>query len=665
MEFLSIDNNSRWFQDVQLLGDKYRSTLGFFTREAFGDYAKKKHIIVCIIDNTVAGYIMYRYKENRIIVVHLCVEKHYRNNNIAKNLLDFLCNKEVEKYSSIGLYCRRDYNLSRFWEKLGFIAITEKDGRATRKNTILTNWRKVNYRYSNLFDTDNKSDGRIAVAVDSNIIIGICSNECSEVKALSNDYLNNYIKYFVTRFAYIEFDRSENTINRRINKNYANSFCETVDCDEDSAEFKNIVDELVGLKSVEIYSNSWYDVKHIAAAIVGGMKIFVTMDLEWLDSEIVDYVFVKWGMHIMSPGELIRSIDEIDSPTAYMPENLAGLELTYSEMRVNEYETVAETFYHYYGNRRKNSFKQKLREWMASTKNYHIFCIRSKDGICCVVVYRLENNEQFIETILINSKVIKKSICNTFVKRLAFKLLELAHRDNVVKILINKNKLNQDIISAFEECKYDVVKDKIVKCIVNNVVDSNGFISVLENFKDGSIVNELGTKYLYCDDHNKKSIAFELEKRLWPMKLNEESIPCYVVPIQANYAMELFDEKLSNINISLFPHKQVEASLSIENVYFKSAANSIVKFPARILWYISNDNCLYGSKMIRATSYLDYVERGNAKDIYKKYKRLGVLSWDDMKNLGYNDKIISAYIFSYTELFDKPISIERVREILN
>ena len=63
-----------------------------------------------------------------------------------------------------------------------------------------------------------------------------------------------------------------------------------------------------------------------------------------------------------------------------------------------------------------------------------------------------------------------------------------------------------------------------------------------------------------------------LEKALWPLKISDSNMPCYIVPIRASYAVQLFDENLANQETCLFENEKTEPALSIENVYFKAKA---------------------------------------------------------------------------------------------
>jgi hypothetical protein len=137
---------------------------------------------------------------------------------------------------------------------------------------------------------------------------------------------------------------------------------------------------------------------------------------------------------------------------------------------------------------------------------------------------------------------------------------------------------------------------------------------------------------------------------------------CVIVPIKADYAVQLFDENLYNQEFSWFENDKPVPALSIENAYFKTATHSIPWAPARVLWYVSSSNYI-GTPAIRACSYLDRVERGTAKELFERYKRLGVLEWRDLQKLGVKGNV-ATYVFSYTELFENPVGLDEVRRMI-
>lgn len=106
--------------------------------------------------------------------------------------------------------------------------------------------------------------------------------------------------------------------------------------------------------------------------------------------------------------------------------------------------------------------------------------------------------------------------------------------------------------------------------------------------------------------------------------------------------------------------------MSLENVYYRAARPLILSAPGRILWYVSQQKDYPESMQIRACSYLREVLIGSPKNIFNRFRRLGVFAWRDVKQIVNDDldRPIMGFCFSHTELLSKPISWAHLQEIL-
>ena len=236
------------------------------------------------------------------------------------------------------------------------------------------------------------------------------------------------------------------------------------------------------------------------------------------------------------------------------------------------------------------------------------------------------------------------------------KLIEKALYYKCDHIAIKKALLEKEMIYPFLECGYMQNDDILYRIIVKQIIRPSEL-----QLK----IDEITAKHKFnipCSGND----FISLEKLFFPCKISENDIVNYIIPIKPSYAMSLFDENLTKTNISFFPNTNVEPALSIENAYFKSDRNIPQKYPARILWYISQDNNLnlIGTGHIRACSYLDSVEIGNVRKVYNKYKRLGVLTWEQILNLCKGDitRDIACLVFSFTELFNYSIPLKDLKK---
>ncbi|MDO4460646.1 MAG: GNAT family N-acetyltransferase [Clostridia bacterium] len=658
MEYSFVNNNSKWLAGIISMGDEFRSTVGFLPRQAFEDYAKKGHIFAATEDGYLLGYIMFRYKGHSLIVVHLCVDSKYRMRGIAKSLVNELFDREKPYISQMQLLCRRDYGLSDFWSSCGFVPVGERDGRSINEKTTLTKWIRTNADYPNIFELFEE-EYRIKVVLDTNIVIDLCEQSFKETVALLNSEMDNYVIYCITKNVLTEIDSCDDAYVRNHHREYVISYFDIIN-DYDEMLYVSVLSELLAGKGFPQYSNSWYDLSHIAYAIAGNATAFVTRDQALLNDSFSDKIFRRYGLQILSPGELVKTVDEIATPNAYTPIRLAGLALSYSEMQQSDYANVASSLFMFFDDKCKKAFSSSLRYWMSVPDKYRLQLIKSERTPVCLIVHSIEQSIVTVQHLILNTFKVKPSILNTFIKRIAFNLLYDANKKGATEVRVEISGLSNEIILAFKECYYEEDNGYLVRTILDSQLDLESFLlNPPRQIADRPAVVAFSRSLSRTND-----TIIQIEKAYWPLKLLNSAIPCYIVPIKADYAIKLFDEDLSNTNMSLFVNEKIEPALSIENVYFKSVKNSIKEFPARILWYVSDDPRLYGSKMIRACSFLDEVETSNMQSLYKKYRRLGVLDYAELSSITSSDALVSAYRFSYTEILPFPISLSDVRKIL-
>jgi hypothetical protein len=88
--------------------------------------------------------------------------------------------------------------------------------------------------------------------------------------------------------------------------------------------------------------------------------------------------------------------------------------------------------------------------------------------------------------------------------------------------------------------------------------------------------------------------------------------------------------------------------------------------PSRILWYVVNNQNYFGTKKLRACSFLEEVVVGRAKDLYARFKRLGIYRWEDVLETADGDpnNHIMALRFRNTEILRHPVTLKTIYEVL-
>ena len=222
-----------------------------------------------------------------------------------------------------------------------------------------------------------------------------------------------------------------------------------------------------------------------------------------------------------------------------------------------------------------------------------------------------------------------------------------------MEILVSESQLSEEqkVILAkfgflFDSCIYKkyVCCDVICKDDISSYMESRGInISILDSKNDANLLT--------------------IERILFPLKIYDINIPCYIIPIKPCWAGELFDKSIAGENLF---GANVSKLWNVENVYYRHTKPITEKFPARILWYASSGKRTIRNKAIVACSYLDEVFTGLPKELFKMHKHYGVYEWRHIYDLC--DKNINnpirALKFSQTEVFKKTVPYSSVIKIL-
>ena len=132
------------------------------------------------------------------------------------------------------------------------------------------------------------------------------------------------------------------------------------------------------------------------------------------------------------------------------------------------------------------------------------------------------------------------------------------------------------------------------------------------------------------------------------------------MPIQRGWAEQLLDHE--SARWTLFGADPLRA-LNIEGAYYRASQPRVVSAPGRILWYVSDKN---DEGAIRACSRLDEVLTGKPKPLFRRFERLGVYKWYNVKETakGDLDNDLMVIRFSGTESLRKPVPWSELQRIL-
>jgi predicted nucleic acid-binding protein/GNAT superfamily N-acetyltransferase len=659
-----IDHTSNYLEDVIALGDANAGTLGLFPKQAFKESASKKHIIVAIDQDTeiLAGYLLFNVSRRKMLVsiVHLCVDEVWRGNGIAKLLFDELKRITKDGYLSVRVRCRVDYDANAVWPKLDFVAMGEMKGRG-KKETLLTIW-KYEFAHPSLFSYAALQDesAKVKVVIDANVFFQLQNPDGfghEESLSLLEPWLD--VELYVTPEIYNEISRNQSEVIRKKSRKFADTF-PIVDVKSSQAKFQQVYESLRALFPSKISPSDESDLRQLVYAISAGVPFFVTRDGPVLDK--AEEVFEKYGIQILQPSDLVLMQDELLRGDDYAPSRVAGSQIRIEKVHSQQSEEIVEKFLFNQGET-KAALNRRLQIALSQALTVETFIVRdSGNELVGLISFSRQFDGQMDILIF---RVGKAPICNYVAKYLVNNIVLTASAEGRNAIILNDEYLSESIVSSLREGGFLRVSDSWLKITLHGILGKQEVVAKLSASCWPDFARETaGNMLSVLNSTPSQSVMLEIEKWLWPLKMRDVDIPTFIVPIRPEWAMHLFDVDIARQDLF---GSEPSLILNAENVYYRSSAQKVLSAPGRILWYVSAGKKRYqGSMCIKACSYLDEVEIGTPKQLFSKYKKLGIYKWKDVYNgvaKGDVNKSIMAFKFSKTEILSRPIPLSQLKSL--
>ncbi|WP_412467464.1 GNAT family N-acetyltransferase [Pedobacter sp. KLB.chiD] len=636
-----------------------RATLGFMSRGAFIQAIKKRWILVSISQNKVEGYLQFRFtqKTQCLSIVHLCIDRKHR----GKGISDLLINKLVENFRNqsrgIRLNCRTDYkNAIAFWTRYGFTPKGQLPSRGSDQSVHLITWW---YSFGTLDLFSAITTDKVNAVLDFNIIAKMMEPDLDErtkqeILALQSDWLASEVEYFRTSETTNEIFRDQNTERRNRSKAFLKHFQElNID--------KSIMPEFES-ELLKIYKgrtdNDQSDRRQITEAILSGFPYFVTLD-EGILMHRKD-VLEQFGISIVRPIDFVSEIDLTLNSIDYYPDKLSGNNFTIGKLVPSERESLENVFLSNQTGEKKTIFNQRVTNALAH-QNGGVTVIKEKNENVAFFAYT--DGDKFLEVSLLRTKQYR--LRQTIFMQNITDLLKLTLAKNKQFLAITDEHLTPNEKQILLNFSFFEVDSKWIRAMGQGIYSLDKIGNELSDISNtipplSELIKKIGSANALDYYLN----MFSLEKLLWPLKIKEADIPCFIVPIKPHFARELFDTKAAKGELWGVEPKLI---WSKENVYYRNIAPDVEKFPARILWYSSASKFSSRQKAVVCSSYLDEVIVGPAKQLFKKHERYGIYSWEKhILPLAKNDanKPIKILRFSDSEAFDQPIALTQLKQIL-
>ncbi len=655
-----IDHRSKYFEQVILLGKANKKTLGFFPRGAFEQHAIKKQIIVAVDDetDTVQGYLLYGLSRRKMLasIVHLCINTEQRGKGITRQLFSVLKKQTKQGYKAIRVHCRVDYEANSLWPKLGFQNVGEKPGRSKDGKTTLGIW-MFDHGHPTLFSYVAQQSSNIKVAIDANVFFQLQHPETEgneESLTLLEPWLE--VDLYLTPEIFNEISRNEDKSKKEAARKFAYSFPISKSSND---EYENVRQKIFSLLP-EVKNNSdESDRRQIAQAISAGISFFVTRDGFLLDQK--DLLHKEFGILVIQPSDLILQRDEVLRQAEYFPSRLAGSKIKIEKVHTQQTKELIRSFLAPQ-EETKGKFNHKLQIYLSDPRTYETSIVRDFDKPLALVVQEKSDTEVLIPLLRLERKPISKIM----IRYLINKIILDSSKDGFHVVRISDKYLSKTVLDALKEYGFVYISKEWIKISFQEVLNTTELLNMLSSrkWKDNAkqVVQNI-IQVLKAISIKDTELMLEIEKTLWPLKITDIDIPTFIVAIRPSWAMHLFDDTIANQN--LFGSNPA-LMFNTENVYYRSAKPKYPSAPSRVLWYVSKGKGKYQNTMqLKACSYVDGVDIGKSKELFRQYKKLGIYSWEQVFSIVEKDikKDLMAFLFSKTEVFDHPISNDELQEI--
>lgn len=634
-----VQPGSAALKAVQTLWRHHSATLGFFPEGAFDDHAAQGRILAALDGvGNVAGYLAYRVSKGRAAIVHLCVAEHAKGKGVARILFTEL-RRISEKLFGIAVTCRTDFAAAALWPRLGFSLVKEVDAKESGK--FLGKW-WFDHGHPDLFSCIQAPT--TYVVLDANVFFDIHDKAGNESMALTADWVQEEYTLSLTPEVTDEIRRAQAKSERDRRLQFAATFPVIKAVDQSSAVLSEL-NEILGPPS---RPSDFSDRLQLMHTIQGKAMLFVTRDEELLNAS--QRLEDRFGIRVLRPSGLVSELDAADRPFLYQPSRLEGSNIHVRQPKAVDEAAIVKAFQYYQDSESKSVFERRVRNAISTPRTVKSQLIEDGNGksLAFLVTERASETHRIVAL-----RTMRSPFEATLATHLTWRAIVEASIERVPIVEITDRFLAPTIRAVLPDLGFINAGERWVKlnlqkiCSIKEASHELQTLARLADLAD-AVIHPLHD-ILQQGAKQSRSVAL-IEKTLWPLKLSDAQIPCFVVPIRPYWASQLFDGSVAAE--TLFGARD-DLMLRFENAYYRSTRPGILSAPGRILWYVSNKAGYSNAMQMRAASILNDVVVGSPKEVFPRFRRLGVYSFKDVSEVG---GAVMAFSFSHTEALKNPLT---------
>lgn len=622
-----------------------KNTVGFLRDQAIRDRLERGTILVAEGDEErIVGYLLYDLPRNEVSIKQLVTDPSTRLGGVAEQLLERLVSLVDGQRQWIGLKCRRDYDLSAFWQRVGFTPYAEVPGRA-KDESVLTLWRR-GLGYPDLFSAAAEADPRPLAAVDTNLVIRGAAGDAVVCDQLLAEWVHSEMRFGVVAHTYAEIDRRDDKLDRERNKRYADGLGRVAGEGGDALRIESEILAELG----EVANPHREDITIASQSASAGARWLVTEDHRFR-SGCGQAIARVADVEVVSIADLLVIADSLSADEGYRPADLMGTDIAVRPVEAGEFDDMARRFLNQRAGETFSDLRSRLHALASSVPSTQLWVFVGDGEPLALVAVR-------------SGKVLDAPICRVRRGRseptLARQVLGWL-RAHVLDGDAVAVRLTDRASGRWVEAGLDPEGFLDAGTPIAVPVAGAGLLSdLVDRLQDEPLASLIGHEQLERVRNlpSNEGTAHSLERTFHPFIVLGSGLRTYRVPIRERYAAELFDHSLSEGQ--LFPRDR-SLALRREHVYFR-APRGKVEAPARIVWHVSGPGV--GGKSLRGKSLLNEIVVGDVDQIIRRFAHLGVLDADQVRDRAEGGRIM-ALRFSNTTVFPKPVPLDRYVEVMS
>lgn len=620
---VAVEPGSQLVQDVLRLHRAAKATLGFLPDSGFADRAGRGTLLAAVRDGRTVGYVMFDLTGEKVKLRHLCVDPHQRGLGVARRLIDELTGSFAHR-RCIELDCRRDYGLAEMWKALGFHAVYDRSGRS-REGHLLTVWH-LDFGHPTLFSSVPPVGDLVCLdqMVFEDLVVE--RSEGLHTRHLLEDWVGELVELCITDEVFDESNDVDDDVLRRRLLEAAQSY-------RNLSRAGAPWDQNVRAAAGAAPGAGAADHRHLARAVEGGARYFVTRDDQVLGSAAA--IATRCALLVLSPEGLLDRLDRDRAQDRYEPAVLQGTTFTHTALEAASQGDFAAALLNHGAGEKAHRLRAQLRTALADREHSEVRVVRDGDGEIVAGAVRTREHD-----------------------RLLIDALRVRRADRLTEAVARQLVFQQRKDAADRAVGLVEVRDTAPSAAVARALVDEGFEPSSTGWRCRPR-RGLHAAEAVLDRNSTARDGAAWERRHWPAKVLGAGLKTFIVSIEPAWAERLFEATLAEA--TLFPRDPV-LGLSREHVYYRGPGRNL-HGPARVLWYVKGGKPGHPTGHVRAVSHLIEVIVDRPRTLHSRFARLGVWTLTEVEAAAWRTGSAMALRLTDTELFARPLGLSELRKL--